>query len=138
MTADQGPIVRDANALLLVGIALLLGVTGPVAAQTTSPSLNSQQTLVPAPAAPLTGTDVTPLQPASSSAGTTVSVTPGVGTVMSSSVGKSFGTAGRGLPGLSGGAPVNSSIGSQDPSSTFMRPPVIPPLLCDPAVDLPC
>jgi hypothetical protein len=60
------------------------------------------------------------------------------GVDLSSSIGKSFGTAGRGLPGMPGGPPVNGVIGSQDPSGKYMRPPVIPPILCDPAIDLPC
>jgi hypothetical protein len=56
----------------------------------------------------------------------------------SSSVGKSFGTAGRGLPGMPGGPPLNSAMGAQDPSSSHMRPPTIGPLYCDPALNIPC
>ena len=64
--------------------------------------------------------------------------TPGVGSSMSSGVGKRFGSAGQGLPGMPGGPPIKGSMGFQDPSSQYMRPPVIPPLLCDPAVNIPC
>jgi hypothetical protein len=63
---------------------------------------------------------------------------PGVGPTTSSSAGKRFGSAGRGLPGMPGGPPIKGSMGSQDPSSRYMRPPVIPPLSCDPAVNIPC
>jgi hypothetical protein len=70
--------------------------------------------------------------------GPTVTPTLGVGSIPSSSLGKSFGTAGRGLPGMPGGPPVNSALGAQDPAGKYMRPPVILPLLCDPAVDFPC
>jgi hypothetical protein len=63
---------------------------------------------------------------------------PGVGTTTSSSAGKRFGSAGQGLPGMPGGPPIKGSMGSQDPASRYMRPPVIPPLLCDPAVNIPC
>ena len=63
---------------------------------------------------------------------------PGVGTTTSSSAGKTFGSAGRGLPGMPGGPLVNGSMGAQDPSSQYMRPPMIPPVLCDPAVNIPC
>ena len=62
----------------------------------------------------------------------------GAGPMTSSSAGKRFGSAGRGLPGMPGGPPIKGSVGSQDPSSRYMRPPVIPPLLCDPAVNIPC
>jgi hypothetical protein len=62
----------------------------------------------------------------------------GVGSTRSSSVGKRFGSAGQGLPGMPGGPPVKGSMGYQDPSSRYMRPPVIPPVLCDPAVNIPC
>jgi hypothetical protein len=49
-----------------------------------------------------------------------------------------FGGAGRGLPGMSGGPPVNSPLGARDPTSNYMRPPTIGPLFCDPALNLPC
>lgn len=55
-----------------------------------------------------------------------------------SSQGKSFGTIGKGLPGMTGGPALNAPLGSQDPSSRYMRPTVIPPLFCDPAINIPC
>ncbi len=63
---------------------------------------------------------------------------PGVGSSMSSSAGKRFRSAGQGLPGMPGGPSIKGSMGSQDPSSRYMRPPVIPSLSCDPAVNIPC
>jgi hypothetical protein len=62
----------------------------------------------------------------------------GGGLTTSSSTGKRFGTAGRGLPGMQGGPPIKGSMGYQDSSSRYMRPPAIPPLFCDPAVNIPC
>ncbi len=121
--------------LSLSAAGLIMGAV-PGLAQTPppAPSLQNQ----PAPVAQ-------PVAPDSSVAGSAVSgggppVTPalGAGSNRSSSLGKSFGSAGRGLPGMPGGPSVNSALGSQDPSGKYMRPPVIPPLLCDPAVDLPC
>lgn len=44
-----------------------------------------------------------------------------------------FRGAGRGLPGMPGGPPLNSSLGARDP-----RPPTVGPLFCDPVVDFPC
>ena len=73
-----------------------------------------------------------------STAGPASVSSPGVGSSRSSDVGKRFGSVGQGLPGMPGGAPINVPMGSQDPSSKYMRPPVIPPLLCDPAIDIPC
>lgn len=62
----------------------------------------------------------------------------GVGSSASSSLGKRFGSAGRGLSGMPGGPPLKGGIGSQDPSGKYMRPSVIPPLFCDPALNIPC
>jgi hypothetical protein len=46
--------------------------------------------------------------------------------------------AGRGLPGMPGGPPVNSPVGASDPAAQYMRPPTVGPLICDPAVDVAC
>ena len=43
-----------------------------------------------------------------------------------------------GLPGMQGGSPVNRPMGAQDPSADYMRPPVVGPLFCDPALNIPC
>ena len=63
---------------------------------------------------------------------------PGVGFSRSSSVGKRFGSAGQGLPGMPGGPPIKGSMGYQDPSGRYMRPPEMPPVLCDPTINIPC
>jgi len=55
-----------------------------------------------------------------------------------SSQGKSFGTIGKGLPGMTGGPALTAPMGSQDPSSRYMRPTVIPSLFCDPSINIPC
>ncbi len=52
--------------------------------------------------------------------------------------GRSPGPAGRGLPGMSGGPPLNAQMGAGDPSVSYMRPSVIGPLFCDPAIDISC
>ena len=83
------------------------------------------------------------LPPATSGAGVSIGgptavPVPGVGSSASSSLGKRFGSAGQGLPGMPGGPPIRGAMGSQDPSGKYMRPPVIPPLFCDPAVNIPC
>ena len=49
-----------------------------------------------------------------------------------------FGGAGRGLPGMPGGPPLNGTLGARDPNSQYMRPPAVGPLFCDPAINLPC
>lgn len=63
---------------------------------------------------------------------------PGAGFSRSSSVGKRFGSAGQGLPGMPGGPPIKGSMGYQDPSGRYMRPLEIPSVLCDPAINIPC
>lgn len=49
-----------------------------------------------------------------------------------------MGIAGRGLPGMSGGPPIKSPMGAQDSSASYMRPPVIGPLFCDPSINITC
>lgn len=70
--------------------------------------------------------------------GTTLMPIPGVGSSRRSSVGKRFGSAGHGLPGMPGGPPIKGSMGYQDPSGRYMRPLEMPPVLCDPAINIPC
>lgn len=62
----------------------------------------------------------------------------GVGFSKNSRVGKRFGSAGQGLPGMPGGPPIKGPMGYQDPSGRYMRPPEMPSVLCDPAINIPC
>jgi hypothetical protein len=116
------------SALLVVGV-----LANPCGAQTppAAPPVQNQtgQLLQSVPSA---------VVPGQANAGPTSVPTSGVGSSVSSSTGKTFGSAGRGLPGMPGGPPIKGPMGSQDPSSRYMTPPVIPPLLCDPAVNIPC
>ena len=119
---------------LAIAIVCVVGVLAyPCAAQTppAAPPVQNQagQLLQSVPSA---------VVPGQANAGPTSVPTLGVGSSVSSSTGKTFGSAGRGLPGMPGGPPIKGLMGSQDPSSRFMIPPVIPPLLCDPAVNIPC
>jgi hypothetical protein len=118
-------------ALFVVGVlANPCGAQTPLPAPT--PPLVQNQAVQPPQATPSVGVS------GQANVGPTSVPTPGVGSTTSSSLGKSFGSAGQGLPGMPGGPPINGAIGSQDPSSQYMRPPVIPPLSCDPAVNIPC
>ena len=67
-----------------------------------------------------------------------VSTVQGVATVSSSSRPGSLRSAGQGLPGMPGGPPLKGSLGYQDPSSSYMRPTTIGPLVCDPLLDGAC
>ncbi|ULA61812.1 MAG: hypothetical protein LZF60_380024 [Nitrospira sp.] len=49
-----------------------------------------------------------------------------------------FTSAGRGLPGMQGGPPLNAPMGAQDPSRSYMQPPTVGPLFCDPALNIQC
>jgi hypothetical protein len=65
--------------------------------------------------------------------------TPGLKSVpLTSGPGRSSATAGQGLPGMSGGPPLNAPVGAQDSSASYMRPPVVGPLFCDPSINIPC
>lgn len=39
---------------------------------------------------------------------------------------------------MPGGPPIKGVLGSQDPSSSYMRPPTIGALVCDPLIDGVC
>src|SRR4051794_2434285 len=106
---------------LTISIVCVVGVLAhPCAAQTppATPTVQNQsgQSILPVPSAVVSG---------QANAGSTSVPTLGVGSSVSSSTGKTFGSAGRGLPGMPGGSPIKGSMGSQDPSSQFMTPPVI-------------
>ena len=128
LTITRKSCVVALSAGVMVGVVSGLAQTPPVA-----PSIQNQ----PAPLSQSVAPDSSGAASAPSS-GLTVTPILGVGSIPSSSLGKSFGTAGRGLRGMPGGSPVNSALGAQDPADKYMRPPVIPPVLCDPAIDLPC
>lgn len=76
-------------------------------------------------------------QPSSISSTASGASTP-QGVTIPSSQGKSFGTIGTGLPGMTGGPSLTSPLGAQDPSSRYMRPSVLAPLFCDPSINIPC
>jgi hypothetical protein len=116
------------SALLVVG-----ALSNPCGAQTPSSAPPVQDQAVQTPQAePSAGVS------GQANVGPTSVPNPGVGSSMSSSARKRLRSAGQGLPGMPGGPPIKGSMGSQDPSSRYMRPPVIPSLSCDPAVNIPC
>lgn len=127
------PITRKSCTIVLSVGVMAGAVPGLAQVPPAAPSIQNQ----PAPLSQSVAPDSSSAG-SSLSSGPTVTPTLGVGSIPSSSLGKSFGTAGRGLPGMPGGPPVNSALGAQDPAGKYMRPSVIPPLLCDPAVDFPC
>lgn len=47
-------------------------------------------------------------------------------------------SVGKGLPGMPGGPRLGAVGGAIDQSSDYMTPPVIGPLFCDPALNIPC
>jgi hypothetical protein len=65
-------------------------------------------------------------------------VTPSTTNQLEAGRARAFGSAGRGLPGMPGGPRLGGPVGAQDPSADYMRPPVIGPLFCDPAINIPC
>lgn len=128
----NGPILLAALVMLLpclVGPVEGLAQTVPVPTTIINqPNVSPQSTaLDTAAGAPSNGTTAPTATPF-----------PGLGATPSSSLNKSYGSAGNGLPGMPGGPAVNGPVGAQDPSSAYMRPRMIPPLLCDPAIELPC
>src|SRR5437868_11512042 len=135
--ADPPSINRWPIKMMAVSALLVVGaLANPCGAQApppvpTPPPVQNQAVQSPQAASSAGVSDQTNIGPTSAPI-------PGVGSTTSSSVGKRFGSAGQGLPGLPGGPPIKGTAGYQDPSSQYMRPPVIPPVLCDPAVNIPC
>lgn len=132
---------RSTLTFFLIGGLLggVLAVPLPCAAQTAPPAPTVQQNQAAQP--PQVG--VLPGLPAAGgmsqvTGGTTATSAAGVATAKSSSIGKRFGSAGQSLPGMPGGPPIQGAMGAQDPSGAYMRPPMIGPLFCDPAVNIPC
>jgi hypothetical protein len=97
-----------------------------------NPFIQSPVTISPIQpsSAPTSGLPANVLTPA-----TTNQLSPGGGTSGGAAL---FGGAGRGLPGMPGGPPLNGTLGARDPSTQYMRPPAVGPLFCDPAINLPC
>jgi hypothetical protein len=128
-------------ALFLVGGLLggALALPLPCTAQTSPPAPTVQQSQA---AQPLQ-VGALPVLPAAggasqASSGAVSTSTSGAATATSSSSGKRFSSVGQSLPGMPGGPPIRGVAGAQDPSGAYMRPPVIGPLFCDPAVNIPC
>ncbi len=132
---------RSMPALFLAGGLLggVLALPVPCPAQVSPPAPTVQQIQAAQP--PQVG--VLPVLPPTGgvgqmSAGAVSTPTPGVATATSSSLRKRFGSVGQGLPGMPGGPPIRGATGAQDPSGAYTRPPVIGPLFCDPAINIPC
>lgn len=125
--------------ILMLAITLLSVVTAatPSMSQTTPAPANPQN---PSTQSLQSGVDTSLSTVAPTTVLGTVGVTPlqGVASVPSSNRPGSLRSAGQGLPGMPGGPPIRGSLGYQDPSSSYMRPPRIGPLVCDPAVDGVC
>lgn len=103
-------------------------ITVPGGAMNQSPQ-NSQpgQVQLPIPTGGIPGNIITP------------ETTPGLASrPQISSPGILFGSAGSGLPGMPGGPLIKAPMGAQDPSTSYMRPPVIGPLFCDPSINIAC
>jgi hypothetical protein len=124
--------VRSCSMICLLTAALAhpcFAQTAPAPVPPQNPSMQSLQEgiqpALPGSASPAVGS------PSSAAA---TAVTPSLGPARPNSLQP----AGRGLPGMPGGPPLNRASGAQDPSPTYMRPPAIGPLFCDPLVDGVC
>jgi hypothetical protein len=118
--------VTSSHAQLVPGVAPQPGSAPLQPGQVTAPrTITTPQ--VQSPSAPTSGLPANILTPA-----TTNQLAPSTGPITT------FGGAGRGLPGMTGGPPLNGPMGAQDPTAGYMRPPTVGPLLCDPAVDMVC
>jgi hypothetical protein len=131
------PPTRPPIPTLLVSVFIvtwfyLLGMWSTGSAQLASSPLPAQQPPVVSSPIPQPPVVISPVPSAGASAGSGTSakiITPAT----TNRLAPNFRGAGRGLPGMPGGPPLNSSLGARDP-----RPPTVGPLFCDPVVDFPC
>jgi len=130
MTRGMGTVALS----FFLSLALSPGFaqTLPGGSQAQNPQASTSVTISPVQpgSAPTRGLPANIITPA-----TTNQLEPGAGATGSTPV---FLGAGRGLPGMPGGPALNSPLGAADPAARYMRPTTVGPLLCDPAVDLPC
>jgi hypothetical protein len=113
----------------LASISAALAQTGPGTIQSQAQSPVSISPIQPS-SAPTSGLPANVLTPS-----TTSQLAPNTGTRIAPAP---FSSAGRGLPGMQGGPPLNAPVGAQDPSGNYMRPPTVGPLFCDPALNIQC
>ncbi|MEQ1796276.1 MAG: hypothetical protein ABL970_19045 [Nitrospira sp.] len=114
---------------LLIGASTVLAQNSPSTANPQNPSSSSLLNSLD----PSGGTSGSPSARPSSP-----STVQAAGIIPSSTKPGTLGSAGRGLPGMPGGPPIKGALGSQDPSSAYMRPLTIGALLCDPLIDGVC
>jgi hypothetical protein len=122
--------------------ALIVGVLGGLGAMVI-PSVAQTLSVPPSPQSQAPQNPQAGPQPVLPSGGTASTVSPGTTTSLppAPTPGPSpFSSAGRGLPGMPGGPPINGPMGAgaRDPAASYMRPPVVGPLSCDPVVDPAC
>jgi hypothetical protein len=136
--------VQAIGSIAVLGLALSVTAACPTTSfAQTSPGLpGSSQSQTQGPittppnqplSAPTSGLPANILTPS-----TTNQLAPSTGATASFERTPSFGNAGRGLPGMPGGPPLKGPMGAQDPTADYMRPPVVGPLFCDPAVNISC
>jgi len=122
-------IVVGGSAGLAGGLSAARAQTGLITPQSgSSPAAISP---IQPSSAPTSGLPANILTPS-----TTSQLAPSAGA--SPSIPPPFTSAGRGLPGMQGGPPLNAPMGAQDPSRNYMQPPTVGPLFCDPALNIQC
>lgn len=138
---NRGGTVIKQSVVMAFSIGAFAGLSVmilPCAAQTVSVSPSAQSPTPQSGQAGLQPSLPNAGVPAAAASGQASALTPAVGPTVGSGSKMSFGTAGRGLPGMPGGPPINAPMGAQDPSGRYMRPPVIGPLFCDPSLNIAC
>ena len=131
---NRGILVHLITRAIVVVLFYIGSFATPSLAQTSLTPANPQN---PSSQSLQAGVDTSSFAAAAPTVGSTppVAVTQGVASIRSSSRPGSLRSAGQGLPGMPGGPPIKGSLGYQDPSSSYMRPRTLGPLLCDPLVD---
>ncbi|HWF60644.1 MAG TPA: hypothetical protein VN666_10100 [Nitrospira sp.] len=110
----------------------LLGMCSTGSAQLASGPLPGQQSPVAISPIPRSPVVISPVPPAGAPAAGGISAQI-ITLPTTNRLAPNFRSAGRGLPGMPGGPPLNSPLGARDP-----RPVTVGPLFCDPIVDFPC
>jgi hypothetical protein len=129
------------HVIILLGLLWITAVV-PRGAEGQTPPTSNAAAQTPAIQSPQGGSQaqssVSPAPATVTTGQTTVGLTSASTGISASTTSSPVVSVGRGLPGMPGGPRLGAAGGAVDPSNDYMTPPVVGPLFCDPAMNIPC
>jgi hypothetical protein len=128
--------------ITLLAVLLIIDFVPPWVEAQTPPATSNAATQNPAMQNPQGGPQIQSSAssvPATVIAGqTTVGLNSAASSISASTTNSPFVSVGQGLPGMPGGPRLGAAGGAADQSGDYMTPPIVGPLFCDPAINIPC